>query len=140
MFQKIWDNITGKISEHFEKKRQIQEEFETMQRHAEFEDRILMEQQRKRKALEIAKQQAMERAHNETGIRRLRSLNRAQRLEENPNNLFSKLSQHTQKNIQRSMENKKRNELIRAQAKKMREEELKKRQQERMMKINRRKL
>lgn len=137
--EKAWSNITEKVSEHFEKKRREQEEFENMKRQADFQHRIEQEQEEKQRTFEDTKKLAYERAEKETGIRKLRALNRAERLSQNPNSFFTKLSQHTQKNLQRSAENKQRSQMIRACAQKMRQEEMERRQQERLVKMNRRK-
>ena len=135
MFQKIWSNISQRISEHFEKKRQIQEEFEQMQRQAEFSERIALEQDQKKKNLEEARRKALEDFHNKTGIQKLQALNRLKTLENNTDSVFSKLSQHTQRNLKRTEENKKRNMLVRQIAQDMRNEKLRNAQLDRLNRI-----
>ncbi len=132
----ILKSIGDKISEHFEKKRQEQEEFEAMRRQAQFEERIAQEQKEKRDALKRAREEAIRTAKNKTGIQRLRALNRASRLtESNPGTLFSTLSQRTQENLKRTEENIRRNQRIRLEAKRLREERLRKAQLERIRRM-----
>ena len=139
-FQKAFSNIGQKVSEHFEKKRQEQEEFDTMRRQADFQEKIERDQREKKQAIESARTIARERINKEKGIKKLMAINRLQMMEQNPDSLSSRLSQHTLKNIKRTEDNKRRSMELKEQARKMREEEMERRQAERRERIARRRI
>ncbi len=137
MFQKILDDISNKFSEHFEKKKQEQQEFERMQREFEFNQRIQLNERDKQEAFKSAREDALHRAKTKTGMERLRAINRAERLgEQGSNTFFSKLSMYTQKNMKRMEQNKNRTKVIRENAERMRKENLEKRQNARIQRMN----
>lgn len=132
---KIFSKIGDKINEHFEKKKQEQEELERMRKEAEFQRIIQKEQEQRDNALLAVKRNLLEQAEKKQGIQRLRAISQAQRIGENTNPILSKLSEHTRKNMQRTEENKRRNQIIREEAKRMRLERLERTQNERILRM-----
>lgn len=130
---KIFSQLGDKLSEHFEKKRQEQEELDRMRKEAEFQRIIQKEQEDRENALETVRQNLREKAERSNGFQRLRYLNQAERIGENHNPFFTKLSGHTRRNMQRTEENKRRNQLIREEARKMREERLERNRMDRLL-------
>ncbi len=117
----IWENLTSGVKNHFEKKKEERKWMEGLQREASAQQKILFEEQFKKNALEVGRRKAKKDAEKLSGLQKLRAINRASRLTESGQNenLFSKLSQFTQKNIARREENLKRTEMIRKEADKI---------------------
>ncbi len=138
----ILDTIKSGIQDHFDKKKEEREMMERLQREARASQILLFEEQFKKNALEVAKAKAHQDAAKLSGLQKLRATNRASRLTEtggNPGSWFSKLSEHTQKNLAQREENLKRTKEMRETAKKMREDSMAKRIKERQERMGNRK-
>ena len=125
MFENVFANIKDKVNEHFEKKKLEKEDFERMQREADFQQKQIFEEQFKKDALEVARAKAKKDAANLSGLQKLRAVNRARNLTQSgndPGSIFSKFSEYTQRNLAKREENLKNTEAMRNEAKKMREE------------------
>jgi len=126
MFENFFGGLKEKFQESQEQKRIEKEELARMQREVDFQKKQIFEDEFKKGALEVAKAQAKKDAAKLSGLQKLRALNRARRLTEsgadNPTNMFSKLSQYTQRNIAKREENIKRTEEMREAGKKISQE------------------
>ena len=123
----IFDNLKQSVQDHLEKKKKEREEFQQLQREAENHRKIEFAAAFREDAFRVAKSKAKKDAAKLSGLQKLRAINRARRLDEtgtDPNSFFSKLSAHTQRNMQRTEENKKRTVEIRAAAQQMKDEKM----------------
>jgi len=134
----VWSSIKSGIKKHFDKKKEEQEMMDRLRLEARMQQQQIFEEEFKKNALEVAQANARKQAANLSGLQKLRALNRSRRLTEsgsNPGSFFSRMAEYTQKNLAKREENLKRTAELRDAAKKMREEELAKRQQERANRI-----
>ncbi len=117
----IWESLTSGVKNHFDKKKEEREWMENLQREANAQQKILFESEFRKNALEVAKAKAKKDAANLSGLQKLRAMNRARNLTNSGQNenLLSKLSQFTQKNIAKREENLKRTAELREAAEKM---------------------
>jgi len=122
----IFDNIKAGVQNHFKKQKEEREWMENLRREAEAQRRLTFEEEFKKNALEVAKAKAKKDAANLSGLRKLRAMNRARRLTEHGQgeNLLSKFSAYTQKNLAQRDENIKRTAELREAGKSMQKEKL----------------
>ncbi len=123
----FWENISKGFKQTFDKRRDEREQLQRLQREADQLRSAAFEEEFRRDSLEAARMRARTDARKLSGLAKLQALDRSTRLNEPSNSFFNKLAVRTQKNLQKRDENLKRTELLRAEAKKMRDE--------RMMKI-----
>ena len=132
-FQKVSDGISG----HFEKQRQDKEKLQAMRRESEMNAQIVFEQDFRKGTLEVARAKAHRDAAKLSGVQKLRAMSRARNLSEpgNQQNIMSKLSAFTQRNLQKREENLKRTEELRTEAEKMKKEKLSEQQLQRVQRM-----
>ncbi|KKK89452.1 hypothetical protein LCGC14_2732930 [marine sediment metagenome] len=135
MFENFLGNLKQKFQDHLNRKEEEKREMEKMQREIDFERKRVFQDEFKKNALKIAVGQAKKDAANKSGLQKLRSLNRLRRLNEpnatDPGNFFANFSAYTQRNLAKREENLKRTQAMREEAKRIREEDMKKRMEQR---------
>ena len=135
MFENFLGNLKQKFQDHLNRKEEEKREMERMQREIDFERKRVFQEEFKKNALKIAVGQAKKDAANKSGLQKLRSLNRLRRLNEpnatDPGNFFANFSAYTQRNLAKREENLKRTQAMREEAKRIREEDMKKRMEQR---------
>jgi hypothetical protein len=127
----LFENLKVALRRSLDKKKEQREFMEKLQREADMQRQQIFADQYRKNALEVAKAKAMKDAAKLSGLQKLRAENRLRNLQnqgEYSGTFFDKLRDYTQKNIARREENLKRTEMLRAKAKQMREERLKKQQ------------
>ncbi len=124
----LWDNISKGFKQTFDKRRDEREQLQRLQREANQIRSAAFEEEFRMNSLEAARIRARKDAMRLSGLAKLQALDRSTRLNEPSNSWFGKLAVRTQKNLQRRDENLKRTAILRAEAKKMRDD--------RMTKIN----
>ena len=77
MFESLFGNIKDKVNEHFDKKKLEREEFERMQREADFQQKNIFQEEFKKNALEVARAKAKKDAAELSGLQKMRAMNRA---------------------------------------------------------------
>ena len=124
------DTIQNSLKGHFDKKKEQKELVDRLRLETKVQEQIIFEKEFKKNALEVAKAQAKKQAAELSGIRKLRAMNRARNLSQPhaSGSFFSKLGEHTQRNLAKRDENIKKTAVLREAAKKMREEKLQKTQ------------
>lgn len=126
MFENLLGSLKSSIKEHFDKKKEQQEEIDRMNREAKILAQQVFQDEFKKNALEVARAEAKKDAAKKSGLQKLRAMNRANRLTEpaNPGGAMAKFSEYTQKNLLKREENIKRTKELREEGKKMREERM----------------
>ena len=130
----LLDNIKEGIKNHFDRKKEDREMMEKMEKEINFQKQQIFKEEFKKSALEVARAEAKKEANKKSGLQRLRATNRARNLQRNnipPGSIFSKLSEYTQKNLANREANIKKTEEMREAARKMREETMSKRLEQR---------
>lgn len=133
------DTIKQSVQKHLDKKKEERERIERIQKDVEVQENIVFEKKYRENALKVAIDRAERDAERKSGIQRLQARNRVNRLKEsqdNPTpNTFAKFRDYTQRNLARQEENLKRTAEMREVAKKMREENLGKKQSQVKQKV-----
>lgn len=136
----IFQALANTFKDHFNKKKEEAEMMDRLRKEAEMERIKVFEEEFKKNAIKVAKAQAIKDAYNKSGIQKLRALNRVTNLDNpsanNPNSIFQKLSEYTQKNLARRDENLRKTEILRGEALRMKNQDMEKRRQDRFTRMN----
>ena len=125
------ETIQKGVRGHFDKKKVQKELIDRLRLEADVQRQQIFEEEFKKNALLVAQSQAKKQAAELSGLRKLRAMNRVRTLKEpkSSDSFFSKLAEHTQRNLAKREENLERTKEIRTEAKKMRDERLIKQQE-----------
>jgi len=137
----ILESLKQGIQEHFEKKKLERENVEKIKKENSIEAQQIFEKEFRENNKKVLIARAKKDAAKLSGLQKFRANERLRNLnkESNPENFWSKLREHTQKNLANREENLKRTEERRKLAKQMRDEQIQKRQLERFQRLENRK-